>query len=173
MPTRLTTYLLAALALAGCATRPMPELVNLADGTTVELSLGEECEREEADGRVALRGADGLVVTLQEVDAEHRETDGRRPRDVAAALALRMELGEREGELSHLPCRVGGLDGECISGWMVRDDARYARSGVVFQAGSRIVWLDVAGPQARVADVTARSQALRESLHVRPGHADG
>jgi hypothetical protein len=167
-----------ALILAASCTTQVPgspdhvgaEAVALPDGTRLTLDVGVEIRRDEQDGRVALHGVDGLVVTVQEVGVEDRESGERTPRDVAAALAERVELGEREGELEHHACRAGGVDAECLVGWMVSADGdRVARRGTLVRAGNRIVWIDVIGPEERAVDVDARARRVRESLAIAAG----
>lgn len=161
----------AALAVAcateGSAPETPPEIVRLADGTELSIHLGTEARRDEQDGRVALRLQDGLMVAVQEVEIEDRATGGRTPRSVAAALVERVQLGEREGSLTHHACRAGERDAECVDGWMVSAEGeRVARHGVVLFAGARIVWVDVSGPEERAEDVQERARRIRQSLRV-------
>ena len=155
------------IVLAACTALPAVETVTLGDGTVVELEPAAEVEREEAAGRIALRSGDGLVVTLQELAVDERGVESRTVAVVAAAIAERVKLRERNGELVQSSCEVGGRPAECLDGWQERDGTRFARSGAVVQLGTRIVWLDVAGPQTRGAAVIERSRTVRASLRVR------
>jgi hypothetical protein len=49
---------------------------------------------------------------------------------------------------------------------MERDGTRFARHGAVLEAGDRIVWIDVAGPNGAQSDVSDRARAVLESLRV-------
>ena len=94
-------------------------------------------------------------------------TPGSSARDVAAAIAERIELGERESELTHRPC-AAGINGECLEGWMTVDGARYARHGIVVQAGESIVWIDVSAPESAQAETAYIAAQVLSSLRWSP-----
>ncbi|MCZ7678342.1 MAG: hypothetical protein M5U28_06040 [Sandaracinaceae bacterium] len=91
-----------------------------------------------------------------------------RPLSVARALVERVELGEREGELATHQCRLGQQHAECVTGWTVRGDRRFARHGALFEIGARIVWLDVAGPVDAQVDVSRKAREILESVRLEP-----
>lgn len=169
---RCAPLLVAGLALAGCQGGVHTERWELPDGTAIELDLGEPAHREAADGRVRWRLDSGLTVTIQDLAGDERSPQGRRTaRAVADALVERMELGERDGELSTYGCRAGGADAECVSGWMAHREQRFARRGAVLEAGARIVWIDVSAPIGRREEVERRSREILRSLRIDVGSA--
>ncbi len=156
------------ISLTACNAGPLGnERWELEDGTVVELDLGEDSEREERHGNIRFRLASGVTVALQEIGRDDPLPEGTRtPRTVAMALARRVELGEREGNLSTYGCRAGQLRAECLVGWTSRDEERFARQGAVLEAGTRIVWIDVTGPVERAEAVRRRSNAILETIRV-------
>lgn len=165
----LAAALLACAAVACEPSGPYTERWELSDGSAIELDLGGPSEHEARDGKALYRLAGGVVVTVQELDRDARLPAGdRTPLSVARALVERVELGEREGELATHRCRVGQQHAECVTGWTVRGDRRFARHGAVFEIGARIVWLDVAGPIEVQADVARRATELRAGARLEP-----
>jgi hypothetical protein len=156
-----------AVTLTACTAAPPPEAWALGDGTVLELDLGEDSTAEADDARVRYRLASGLTVSVQELARAERMPGGQRTvRSVTEALQSRLELGERPGSLVRTACAVSGVRAECLSGWMERDGTRFARHGAVFEAGDRIVWLDVAGPDEQRDQVSSAARRILNDLHV-------
>lgn len=159
---------IAALGAAACAEQPPPAEIAIPGGVILidEHPVGAAQVLED---RASYQLADGLRLSVQWMPAEDRETGTRTPRSVATAIAERVELGEREGEMAHHACRAGALDAECVGGWTVLDGVRYTRDGFVVAVEGSIVWLDVSlagehvGAPSDVAARIRRSFAFRAS----------
>lgn len=165
---RITLTCLAALAVAGCTSTP-PRVWTAPDGSSLQLELDAVSGVDEEEGRVRYRLESGLTVSLQAIDRDARlpGTD-RDPDNVAEALATRVELEGAGGELTATPCTVLSSAGaRCVQGWMEHGGREHARSGAVFELGSQIVWLDVAGPRERADEVReAAAEVLRGARRV-------
>ena len=164
--------LLSLLLLSACEAGSHPESWRLEDGTTIDVDLGEPAEREERDERVAYRLESGLTVALQQIPVEGgAASQERTPRSVAQALADRLELGEREGELLHGDCHLAAVEAECLDGRMTLDGREHARHGAVFLTGDQIVWLDVSGPAGADERVRLRARSVLESIRFKDEQA--
>lgn len=174
--------LLAALVVAcdggeeapAASTRLSAELPG---GATVSLDPAEAASSRPAEGptegpaRFAWELDDGTRITLQTIPAESDALapgESRTAASIAIALTARFELGEADGELSHVPCTVApGITGECVLGRHTTEGGTtWLRRGAVFAAGSDFVWLDVAAPNEEAA--RAHAERVRESVVVTP-----
>lgn len=138
----LSCVLLGAVSAFGCR-EPQAETEPFLEvgipGGALQLGVHALDEGQYRDQAAAFRLADDLNLGLQWMPAENRETGDRSVRDVAMAISERVELGEREGELTHHACQAAQLEAECLTGWMNVNEARYARSGFVIRAGDSLV----------------------------------
>lgn len=168
--TRLVASTWACLVIVSACASPgeqpaAPRVITLPSGTTVTLPA-QVVGPEESDGdRIAIRGEDGVVWSVQAIP-----NPAERPLDeVAIALAQRVELGEVEGELLHRPCSFGGHSAQCIDGWQLDASGRRAgRAGALVSIGTEVLWLSVASrDEVRLAELT---RTLPERVRIGRAH---
>lgn len=147
--------------LTSCTPVGTEERIDLGHGNQLLLTLPDVEERTRVGDRTAYRIRGGLIVTVQHVGLlSETERIDRTAASVAEALVDRVTLGERDGALRRRDCVIGGLDGQCIDGWIRSDGSRFERSGIVLLAGDRVVWLDVASSTLASAELRDHADAV-------------
>lgn len=161
-----SSAIIALLLLAGCTAAP-PAIEFPVGDTALLVNVETSGTPRTEPGRASYSVEGGGRLTFQSMDIEARGTARRTPRDVAAAMAERYELGEGEGELAHRACRAGAESAECIDGWTTVEGRRYVRRGVIVEVGEAIVWIDVSAPEEDSAAAERVAEQVRSSLHRR------